>query len=119
VLNALRSNALYGRPDNYWETLAPRYETMTAELMDAEARRIIARFEWHYSPKHGSWLNRAESELAVLSGQCLARRIPDEATLNVEADAWRKRRNTHNAEANWHFTTANAHVKLKNLYPSL
>ena len=85
----------------------------------AEARRIIERFEWHYTPKHGSWLNLAESELAVLSGQCLARRIPDAAALTTEADAWRKRRNTHNAQANWHFTSADARVKLKSLYPAL
>ena len=81
----------------------------------AEARRIIERFEWHYSPKHGSWLNLAESELAVLSGQCLARRIPDADTLRTEVDAWRKHRNTHNAKANWHFTSTDARVKLKGL----
>ena len=85
----------------------------------AEARRIIERFEWHYTPKHGSWLNLAESELAVLSGQCLDRRIPDAATLETEVDAWRTRRNTHNAKANWHFTSADARVKLKSLYPAL
>ncbi|HEX5999899.1 MAG TPA: IS630 family transposase [Hyphomicrobiaceae bacterium] len=85
----------------------------------AEARRIIVRFEWHYTPKHGSWLNLAESELAVLSGQCLARRIQDAATLTTEVDAWRLRRNTHNAKANWHFTSTDARVKLKSLYPSL
>jgi hypothetical protein len=84
-----------------------------------QARRIVERFEWHYTPKHGSWLNLAESELAVLSGQCLDRRIPDAATLTAEVDAWRKRRNTHNAKANWHFTTTNARVKLKSLYPAL
>jgi hypothetical protein len=85
----------------------------------AEARRIIGRFEWHYTPKHGSWLNLAESELAVLSSQCLARRIPDTARLTAEVEAWRTRRNAHNAKADWHFTTANARVKLKNLYPAL
>jgi DDE superfamily endonuclease len=85
----------------------------------AEARRIIERYEWHYSPKHGSWLNLAESELAILSRQCLARRIPDTDTLTLEVDAWRTRRNTHNAKATWHFTTADARVKLKSLYPSL
>jgi hypothetical protein len=85
----------------------------------AEARRIIERFEWHYTPKHGSWLNLAESELAVLSSQCLARRIADAIALTTEVDAWRKRRNTHNAKANWHFTSTNARVKLKSLYPSL
>ena len=85
----------------------------------AEARRIIERFEWHYTPKHGSWLNLAESELAVLSRQCLARRIPDADTLKTEVDAWRSRRNIHNAKANWHFTTTDARVKLKSLYPTL
>jgi DDE superfamily endonuclease len=85
----------------------------------AEARRIIERFEWHYTPKHGSWLNLAESELAVLSGQCLNRRIPDAAMLAGEVAAWGKRRNTHNAKANWHFTSADARVKLKSLYPAL
>jgi hypothetical protein len=85
----------------------------------AEARRIVERFEWHYTPKHGSWLNLAESELAVLSSQCLHRRIAAAATLTNEVDAWCKRRNTHNAKANWHFTTADARVKLKSLYPSI
>ena len=85
----------------------------------AEARRIIERFDWHYTPKHGSWLNLAESELAVLSSQCLARRIADAATLTTQVAAWRTRRNTHNAKANWHFTTADARVKLKSLYPAL
>jgi DDE superfamily endonuclease len=85
----------------------------------AEARRIIERFEWHYTPKHGSWLNLAESELAVLSGQCLNRRIPDAAMLAGEVTAWHKRRNTHNARANWHFTSADARVKLKSLYPAI
>ncbi len=85
----------------------------------AEARRIIERFEWHYTPKHGSWLNLAESELAVLSGQFLDRRIPDAATLINQAGAWSRHRNTHNAKANWHFTTADARVKLKSLYPAL
>ena len=85
----------------------------------AQARRIIERFEWHYTPKHGSWLNLAESELAVLSGQCLNRRIPDAAKLTSEAAAWVSRRNTHNAKANWHFTSADARVKLKSLYPAL
>ena len=85
----------------------------------AEARRIIERFEWHYTPKHGSWLNLAESELAVLGRQCLARRIADAATLVSEAAAWRTRRNTHHAKANWHFTSADARVKLKSLYPAI
>ena len=85
----------------------------------AEARRIIERFEWHFTPKQGSWLYLAKSELAVLSGQCLVRRIADAKTLTTEVAAWRSRRNTHNAKANWHFTTADARVKLKSLYPAL
>ena len=85
----------------------------------AEARRLVERFEWHYTPKHGSWLNLAESELAVLSSQCLNRRIPDRATLEREVAAWRAHRNTHNAKADWRFTTADARIKLKRLYPTL
>ena len=85
----------------------------------AEARRLIERFEWHYTPKHGSWLNLAESELAVLSTQCLARRIPDREMLAREVAAWQARRNTHNAKADWRFTTTDARIKLKTLYPVL
>ena len=84
-----------------------------------EARRLVERFEWHYTPKHGSWLNLAESELAVLSNQCLDRRIPDRAMLEREVAAWVKRRNTHHAKADWRFTTADARIKLKSLYPVL
>jgi hypothetical protein len=85
----------------------------------AEARRLVERFEWHYTPKHGSWLNLAESELGVLSSQCLSRRLADKATLEREVAAWVTRRNTHNDKADWHFTTADARVKLKSLYPAL
>jgi hypothetical protein len=85
----------------------------------AEARRLVERFEWHYTPKHGSWLDMAESELAILSGQCLSRRIPDRATLEREVAAWVERRNTHHAKADWRFTAADARIKLKSLYPSL
>ena len=85
----------------------------------AEARRLVERFEWHYTPKHGSWLNLAESELGVLSSQCLARRIADRTTLEREVAAWNARRNAQNAKADWHFTAADARVKLKSLYPSL
>ena len=82
-----------------------------------EARRLVERFEWHYTPKHGSWLNMAESELGVLAKQCLDRRIADRETLEREVAAWTLKRNTHNAKADWHFTTADARVKLKRLYP--
>jgi hypothetical protein len=85
----------------------------------AEARRIAQRFEWHYTPKHGSWLNLAESELAVLASQCLNRRIADEPAMKKEVAAWRSMRNKNNAKAAWHFTTADARVKLKSLYPAL
>jgi len=84
-----------------------------------EARRLIERFEWHYTPKHGSWLNMAESELSVLTTQCLDRRIPDKEALAKEAAAWQENRNKHHAKAHWQFTTADARIKLKRLYPSL
>lgn len=85
----------------------------------AEARRLIERFEWHYTPKHGSWLNLAEAELAVLSSQCLDRRIQDAAALAREVTAWLSHRNASHTKANWRFTTENARIKLKSLYPSL
>ena len=85
----------------------------------AEARRLTERFEWHYTPKHGSWLNMAESELSVLGGQCLDRRIADRAALAREVAARLRRRNKYNAKADWHFTAEDARVKLKNLYPAI
>jgi hypothetical protein len=85
----------------------------------AEARRIADRFEWHYTPKHGSWLNMAEAELSVLARQCLARRIPDLPTLEHHVAAWLQRRNKHHINADWRFTTEDARIKLKNLYPVL
>ena len=84
----------------------------------AEARRLVERFEWHYTPKHGSWLNLAESELGVLASQCLDRRIPDKPTIADEVAAWVESRNAHHAIADWRFTTDDARVKLKSLYPS-
>lgn len=82
-----------------------------------EARRIIEKFEWHYTPKHGSWLNMAESELSHLANQCLDRRIPDTQTLKNEVKAWKNQRNIKNTKANWQFSTENARIKLKRLYP--
>ena len=82
-----------------------------------EARRLVERFEWHDTPKHGSWLDMAESELSVLSSQCLDRRIPDKPALIEEVDAWEKDRNKHHSKADWQFTTADARIKLKRLYP--
>jgi hypothetical protein len=84
-----------------------------------EARRLVERFEWHYTPKHGSWLDMAESELGVLSSQCLDRRIPDKETLIEEVAAWQDGRNKNHTKADWQFTTADARVKLKRLYPAL
>ena len=84
-----------------------------------EARRLVQRFEWVYTPKHGSWLDLAESELAVLSGQCLDRRIPNQQVLEREVAAWVKHRNQHHAKADWRFTTETARIKLKHLYPVL
>ena len=94
---------------------ASLYEAFPA----AEARRLVERFEWHYTPKHGSWLDLAESELSVLSSQCLDRRIPDKQTLTEEVAAWQAERNKKHAKADWQFTTADARVRLKRLYPSL
>jgi hypothetical protein len=94
---------------------ASLYEAFPA----AEARRLVERFEWHYTPKHGSWLNMAESELSVLSGQCLDRRIPDKQTLTEEVAAWEQARNKKHVKTDWQFTTADARVKLKRLYPAM
>jgi len=85
----------------------------------AEARRLVERFEWHYTPKHGSWLDLAESELGVLSAQCLDRRIPDKQALIDEIAAWEEDRNIHHTKSDWHFTTKDARIKLKHLYPSI
>ncbi len=82
-----------------------------------EAWHIAERFEWHYTPKHGSWLNMAESELAILASQCLDRRIPDKQALTAEINAWQSDRNKNNTKADWRFTTDNARIKLKSLYP--
>ena len=93
---------------------ASLYEAFPA----AEARRLVERFEWHYTPKHGSWLDMAEFEISVLSRQCLDRRIANKQTLIEEVAAWQDSRNKHHAKADWQFTTADARVKLKRLYPT-
>ena len=94
---------------------ASLYEAFPAE----EARRLVERFEWHYTPKHGSWLDMAESELSVLSTQCLDRRIAYKQILIEEVAAWEDSRNQKHAKADWQFTTADARIKLKRLYPAL
>jgi len=94
---------------------ASLYEAFSPE----EARRIVERFEWHYTPKHGSWLNMAESELAHLANQCLSQRIPEKETLKTKINAWQNKRNANNTKADWQFSTQKARTKLKRLYPAI
>lgn len=84
-----------------------------------EARRILERLEIHYTPKHGSWLNMAEIEFSILSKQCLNRRIPDQETLIREVAAWEDERNAQPTPMKWRFTTKDARIKLKRLYPTI
>jgi len=84
-----------------------------------KAKAIMDRFEFVYTPKHGSWLNMAEIELNVLSGQCLKRRIDDIAIVRREVLAWQKFRNNKSAKVNWQFTAEDARIKLSRLYPTL
>lgn len=84
-----------------------------------EARRIARKLEMHYTPKHGSWLNMAEIELSVLARQCLKRRLASEEELGREVGAWATVRNSGEASVDWRFTTADARIKLKRLYPSI
>ena len=95
--------------------LASFYEAFEPE----EAHRLSRRFEIHYTPKHGSWLNMAEIELSALARQCLKRRISDQETLDAEAQAWAKARNDEVVKVDWRFTTADARIKLKHLYPKI
>jgi len=94
-------------------TLASLYEAFEP----TEARRLARRLEIRYTPKHGSWLNIAEIELNALSQQCLDRRIPDVETLRVETKAWEQARNENQKKVDWRFTTEDARIKLKRLYP--
>jgi hypothetical protein len=93
-------------PGSFYEAFAP-----------AEAKRLAARFEFHYTPKHGSWLNMAEIELSALSRMCLDRRIPDKDVLTREVSAWESARNAKSVTVEWRFTTDDARIKLKKLYP--
>jgi DDE superfamily endonuclease len=83
-----------------------------------KARRLVERFEWHYTPKHGSWLNMAEAELAALASQCLDRRMADKQKLKIAIAAWEADRNKHHTKADWQFTSDDARIKLKHLYPT-
>lgn len=84
-----------------------------------QARRLAQRFEWRYTPKHGSWLNMAEAELSVLARQCLDRRIPDQKALQTKIQAWGEQRNATSAKVRWRFSTDDARVKLASLYPQI
>lgn len=95
-------------PGSFYEAFAP-----------AEAKRLAARFEFHYTPKHGSWLNMAEIELSALSRMCLDQRIPDKTALIREVAAWESERNAKSVTVDWHFTTDDARIKLKKLYPTI
>ena len=92
--------------------------SLYAAFPAAEARRLADKLELHYTPKHGSWLNMAEIELAMLAGQCLDRRLADRATLEREVAAWQAARNRAGRGVNWRFTTEDARIKLKHLYPT-
>jgi hypothetical protein len=93
-------------PASFYEAFAP-----------SEARRLTERLDIHYTPKHGSWLNIAESELSVLGRQCLARRMDDAQRLADEVGVWETDRNLRAIEVNWQFTTDDARIKLRRLYP--
>ena len=95
-------------PASLYEAFAP-----------AEARRIAERLEIHYTPKHGSWLNMPEIEIGMMTRQRLDRRLPDQGTLRREVDAWQERRNQEAIRVSWRFTTEDARIKLKSLYPSI
>jgi len=96
-------------------TPAALYERFEPE----DARRIANKIEWHYTPEHGSWLNIAEIELSVLSRQCLSRRVADADTLEKRVAIWERERNSAQVTVDWQFTTADARIKLKRLYPEI
>ena len=108
VIVVVMDNLNTHSPASFYEAFEP-----------AEAQRLRARFEFHYTPKHGSWLNMAEIELRALVRSCLNRRIPDQATLHREVQAWVEERNQKAVRVDWRFTTANARMKLKHLYPKI
>jgi len=93
--------------------------SLYAAFPPAEARRLAEKLEFHYTPKHGSWLNVAEIELSALKGQCLHRRIPDLAQMRSQVQSWETARNNRHATIDWQFTTADARIKLKHVYPKL
>ena len=96
-----------------------KLSSLYAAFKPEEARRIAERLEIHYTPKHGSWLDMAEIEIGIMVRQCLDRRIPDQDTLRHELKAWQDKRNKDAVCVNWRFTTQDARVKLKSLYPAM
>jgi hypothetical protein len=108
VVVLVQDNLNTHSPASLYEAFAP-----------TEAKRLADRFEFHYTPKHGSWLDMAEIELGILGRQCLARRIDNVNALRHEVKAWEAARNAAQAKVNWQFTTADARIKLQRLYPSV
>ena len=108
VIVLVQDNLNTHSPASLYEAFAP-----------AEAKRLTERFEWHYTPKHGSWLDMAEIELGILSRQCLSQRIDNIEDLRRQAKAWERTRDDAKAKVNWQFTTADARIKLRRLYPSI
>ncbi len=106
VIDIVMDNLNTHSPASFYEAFEPE-----------EAHRLVNRFEFHYTPKHGSWLNIAEIELSVLSRQCLDRRMPNQDFLESEVKAWEDERNDQIVKVQWRFTTADARIKLKHLYP--
>lgn len=107
VIRVIMDNLNTHKPASLYEAFAP-----------AEARRLLKQLEFHYTPKHGSWLNMAEIELSIVNRQCLDRRIPDDATLQRAITAYEDTRNAAKATIEWRFTTTAAREKLHRLYPS-
>lgn len=108
VVTVVQDNLNTHSPSSFYEAFAP-----------PEARRILDRLELHFTPKHGSWLNMAEIELSALARQCLSRRIPDKSQLYQEIQEWERTRNALGTKADWRFTTDDARIKLRRLYPSI
>jgi hypothetical protein len=107
VIRVVLDNLSTHSPAALYETFAP-----------AEARRLLRKLEFHYTPKHGSWLNMVEVELSTLARQCLDRRLPDLATLRREVAAWERARNRQRATVEWRFRTEDARARLQRLYPA-
>ena len=108
IIVVVQDNLNTHSPASLYEAFAP-----------AEAQRLAARFEFHYTPKHGSWLDMAEIELGILGRQCLSQRIDNIEDLRRQVNAWEKCRDKATVKVNWQFTTADARTRLKRLYPSM